>query len=353
MEALSLDAFLRGLKHGAPHPVYYLSGTEDVLKDEAIRALLDRAVEPETRAFNLDQRRAADLDPEGLDTLLNTPPMLAPCRVVVLRGLEDLKRGSGLHKALLGYLAAPNPTTVLVLVQGAGEPPDGDIARLATAVALGPLPGNRVKRWLAHRAASLGATLEPDAEKLLLDAVGSDLQHLATELEKLAGLAAGRAITAADVAATVGVRRGETARDLVAAVLERRVPDAVGLVDPVLRQSGMTGVRIVSLLGAALVGTGVARAELDRGVPPPRLAAVLVSHMRQARIFGVSYQEEAERWAAWAPGWSPERLRSALRRTLATDTALKSTAVSDERGLIVTLLLQIGVAAGTAVGEAA
>jgi len=47
MAALTLDALLRSLKKGAPvpEPVYLLHGDEDVLKDEAIRALVDSAVD--------------------------------------------------------------------------------------------------------------------------------------------------------------------------------------------------------------------------------------------------------------------------------------------------------------------
>src|SRR5438128_1415756 len=43
MGALTFDALLRSLKQGAPDPVYYLHGDEDVLKDEAIRALVEVA----------------------------------------------------------------------------------------------------------------------------------------------------------------------------------------------------------------------------------------------------------------------------------------------------------------------
>src|SRR2546427_5398743 len=74
MGALTFDALLRSLKQGAPDPVYYLHGDEDVLKDEAIRALVERAVDPAARDFNVDQRSAADLDPEAFHTLVNTPP---------------------------------------------------------------------------------------------------------------------------------------------------------------------------------------------------------------------------------------------------------------------------------------
>jgi len=44
MPALGLDALLRSLKKNALQPVYLLHGDEDVLKDEAIRTLLETAV---------------------------------------------------------------------------------------------------------------------------------------------------------------------------------------------------------------------------------------------------------------------------------------------------------------------
>ena len=59
MGALTFDALLRSLKRSPPDPAYYLHGDEDVLKEEVIRALLDRAVEPGARDFNVDQRSAA------------------------------------------------------------------------------------------------------------------------------------------------------------------------------------------------------------------------------------------------------------------------------------------------------
>src|SRR5882672_10291492 len=70
MASLTLDALLRGLKKGAPDPVYLLHGDEDVLKDEAVRALLDAAVDPAARDFNFDSRFAADLDAETFNALV-------------------------------------------------------------------------------------------------------------------------------------------------------------------------------------------------------------------------------------------------------------------------------------------
>jgi DNA polymerase III delta subunit len=227
-----------------------------------------------------------------------------------------------------------------VLVVAAGEEPDAEIVGAATAIELGPLAADRVPRWVQHRATTLGITVEPAAVDLLLEAAGSDLSTLSRELEKLASLGKERAITADDVTALVGVRHGETIFDLVEATLERRVARAAQLVEPVLEQAGMSGVKIISLLGTHLVGTAMARAERDRAVHPSRLPDTLYRQMQSVRPYGMrSYREEATRWTAWSALWTARELGDALRAALAADTALKTATVSDDRGIVTQLVL--------------
>src|SRR5205809_900344 len=126
MGALTFDALLRSLKQGAPDPVYYLHGEEDVLKDEAVRVLLERAVDPAARDFNVDQRTAADLDPEAFNALVNTPPILAATRAVVLRGMEQPVIGAGVG---LGGRRGPVQWTDLRGTASAGELPAGYAGR--------------------------------------------------------------------------------------------------------------------------------------------------------------------------------------------------------------------------------
>src|SRR5437899_3745919 len=345
MGALTFDALLRSLKQRAPDPVYYLHGEEDVLKDEAVRALLEHAVDPAARDFNVDQRTIADLDPEAFNALVNTPPMLTATRAVVLRGMEQLRKTAKVRQELLRYVDSPNPTTVLVLVHGTAEPPDAELVRRATAVEVVPLPPARVERWMTHRAKQLGLTLTPEARELLLASVGTDLSGLARELEKLAPLCAGPPATRDEVAAPVGVRRGETLQDFVDAALERRAAAAARLVEPVLEQAGMNGVRMLSALGTALVGTALARAELDRDARRrDRLEGALLSHLRTARPYGLgSWEQTALRWARWAELWTRPELRGALRLALDADRSLKSSTLTDEAGILEQLVLSWGV----------
>src|SRR5512146_2973350 len=103
-------------------PVYYLHGEDDYLKEDTLRRVIDAAVDPSTRDFNLEVRRATELDAETLGSLLDTPPMMADRRVVVLRDVAALKKDA---RAMLDrYLKSPASDLVLLLVAPAGSKSD-------------------------------------------------------------------------------------------------------------------------------------------------------------------------------------------------------------------------------------
>ena len=77
MASAGEKALATALKKRVFDPVYYFFGDDDFLKDQRARELVEAAVDPSTRDFNLELRRGADVDAEALDGLLSTPPMLA------------------------------------------------------------------------------------------------------------------------------------------------------------------------------------------------------------------------------------------------------------------------------------
>ena len=336
MPSQSFDAFYRSLTKGAPAPVYYLYGEDDILKDEAVRAIIDRALDPSLRDFNLDHRSAPQLDPESLFSLCATLPMMSDRRVVVLRDIEGLKRKPKVRATLLKYLERPSPETVLVLVQGSGdEGEDKEIARVAQSVACAPLPPERVLKWLQHRAEATGVRLEEAAAAHLVRSIGTELGPLTSELAKLAALPADEPLTVERVGELVGVRHGETNFDWRDALFEGRVPEAVRLLGPILDQPGSSGVKLVTLAGTSLIGIGVARAFLDRGMRGRELDGAVFEAIRRNRVYGLlPWSEEKARWIRWASTWSAARVRAGLRAVLEADRALKMTSISDERGIL-------------------
>ena len=345
MPAHSMDALFRSINKGEVAPVYYLYGSEDVLKDEAVHAILDRALDPAMRDFNLDQRYAGQLDPEAVHALCNTLPMMSQRRVVVLREVEAWKRKTKGRSQFLRYLESPSPHTVVVLVQGSAEEADDkDLARGAYAVRFDPLPTERASKWLLRRAGTLGLNLAPDAAEHLVHSVGADLGALTSELSKLASLPPEEPLTAQRVGELVGVRHGETQWDWRAAVLEEKPGLAVSLLPAILAQPGMSGVKLVTLLGTTLIGLGIARSLFDKGLRGRALEDGIYKALMAQRAGGLlSYREEASRWSRVVQRWPSGRIRAALKMALEADQALKSTTISDERGVLTDLVLRLGV----------
>jgi DNA polymerase-3 subunit delta len=339
------ENFLRALKKGEVAPVYYLHGTEDILKDEATRAVLDRVLDPGLRDFNYDLRSAQQLDPEDVLSLCTTLPMMADRRVVVIRDVEAWKRKTKAKGAVVKYMEKPVVETVLVLVQGSGEESeDKELAKHAVAVACEPLAPERALKWLAARAAPLGVTFAPGGAEHLLRSVGNDLGALFAELQKLASLTDSTDLDAARIGDLVGVRHGETLYDWRDAVLGGDAGRATTLLGPVLEQAGVTGVKLVTLLGTTLVGVGIARSHHDRKLRGRALEDAVFKSLLKVRPFGLGeWKHEAAAWSAWAERWGPRRLRAALQAALEADQALKSTTISDDRGLLTDLVMKLTV----------
>lgn len=346
MAGLSLERAYRSLKTGEIAPVWYLTGDEDVLKRELETAIVDAVLDPASRDFNLDIRSAGDLDGEALHSLIETPPMLAERRVVAIRGLEQWRRNAKIWKVLHAYLEQPSPTTVLVLTHGAGQAPDRKIAGRSVHVDAGRLEPDHLRRWVARQAGRAGLTLEDDAAAHLIDAVGGDLATLGMEIEKLAVAApAGEPVSAARVADFVGVRRGETLHDWVDAAVRRDVARAVALLDPVLAQSGVSAVQVVMALGTALAGVRLARALLDGRTAPGRVQRRVKEHIQRARPPKLrNWNLEAETWTRAAERWHADEVDGALAAAYEADRELKSSTVSDERGILTTMLLRFAAA---------
>ena len=326
-------------------PVYYLYGDDDYLKDESLRHLVDAAVEPATRDFNLEIRRGAELDAEVLGSLLDTPPMMAERRMIAVRDVGALKKDA---RAMLDrYVERPAADVVLVLTSPAEAKPDRSLLERAVAVEFKPMTGTGVSKWIAYYVEhELGCTIAPEAVTLLQDAVGTELTQLRIELDKLASFASGgeqRLIDEAAVTAVVGVRRGETLGDLLDAVAARDADRALELVPHILQQPKSGAVPVVMTLTTQMLALAWGRAQRDRGVSPGRLAGEYYTLLKSSGsvMTGRSWGEAVSAWVKHVDGWTVESLDAALEALLVTDAALKETRLSSDEQMLGSLVLTL------------
>lgn len=340
--------FSKSLEGGKLAPAYYFLGAENVLKEEGTAALLDRALDPSLRDFNLDIRSAQQLEPEDVLPLCTTLPMMADRRVVVVRDVEAWKRKTRGKKAVLEYLKKPIAETLLVLVQGAAaeardDKPDSELAELAYTVDCAELSIEEAGAWLEREAAAMGVKFGRGAAAHLLRTVGPDLGALRSELQKLHGLAAEGPVSLERLGDLVGVRHGQTPFDWRNAVMAGDTATALRLVPVVLSQSGVTPVRLVQLVGTALVATSAARAHYDRKARGRQLNSAVWAFFKAARPAGIGpWGEEVNLVCQWAEQWTLPRLRIALKAALDADRASKGTTVTHDAGIVREMVLRVG-----------
>lgn len=317
-------------------PVYYLHGEDDYLKEDTLRRVIDAAVDPATRDFNLEVRRSAELDAETLGSLLDTPPMMADRRVVVLRDVTALKKDA---RAMLDrYLKAPAPDLVLLLVAPAGAKSDKSLESKSVPVDFQPLTGAQLPKWIEYYVErELKARITPEAVALLQDAVGSELAMLKLELDKLASFAGAAVIDDEAVGAVVGVRRTETLGAFLDAVGRRDAAAALALLPCVLQQPKTSGVSIVMALTTQTLAIAWGLSVRERGGRPDFFSLLKETGAYPGRAWG----EAATAWSRMLQSWTLREMDAALDALLHADAALKDTRASSDEQLLSSLVLSL------------
>ena len=317
MAASSHERLARQLRDGLRGGVFFLIGDEDHLKDVAARAIIAVHLDPGTRDFNLDEVRGGDVTPETLGSLIQTPPMMAEWRVVVVRDAQALAVSSTSRGILEEVVKAPPPGLALILLADTS----GSKAKIWDKLRKGShfaefsrLSEADVPGWLMGWAKDHDLELEPDAARALGAAIGPDLATLVREMEKLRDYVADRGVvTAKDVESVVGALPRQDRWAWMDLVAERRFEKArAGLA--VLLETGESGVGLVIGLGSHFLRLGIC-VEGGRGA----LESALPRHQRW---LGRRIEGQARRWSGAAIARAIDDLHRA-------DRLLKSAPLTD------------------------
>jgi DNA polymerase-3 subunit delta len=266
-------------------------------------------VPPAARGFNYDVV-------EGKPTaarivgLAQTLPMMAQRRLVYVRDLSALAADDA--DPLLGYLARPNPSTVVVAVVAKLDKRIKLYAQLSKKGYLHVLQAPRqLAPWLRAEAKQQGVQLESSAISRLIETVGDDLSRLALSVEQLGLYAGRRPVTANDV------------DDLIADTRERTVfelTDAIGAAD---RARALAAVASLVDQRESAVGVVVMLARHVRQL-------ALVYTLRETNVPRASWASllgvppfVVDKLIAQARSYAPAALASATQRLANADRALK------------------------------
>ncbi len=328
MPKIDLKRISEDAARGQFAPVYFLHGDEPLLTRRAVETLVAAAVDRATADFNYDVFHGGDLNPERLATLLATPPMMAPRRVILVRELE---RAGAREKAMLAdYARKPSADMVLVLAAGERVRIDQkkqspkwawELQECAATLLSWPLREPELVRWVSERAAALGKRLDRRAAYALYSRSGSDLARLEDDLEKLAIFCGDRPeITAEDVVGMTGIERGGTVFDWVEALAAGEGLKAAYLAGYLVSR-GESAVGAVAIAASHFITLGRAAELLARRMPEKAAIAKL-------GLFGRP-PEAVQALLAQARSLDRGALSRALELLLETDLRLKSSSLPD------------------------
>lgn len=236
------------LKKGLVPPVCYLYGDETFLVERAMRALLDRAIDPSLRDFNLNTFFGTES--KGIDIVdaAQTLPMFAERRAVLVKRADALKAEA--LETLLSYVQNPCVSTCLVFI---GTKVDQrkkfflELKKQGALVEYKRIYENKLPGFIQSEAQLQGKPIEAPAAELLSLLIGNNLQELSSQIEKLAVYAGQRTrITVDDVRAVASSSKVFNAFELAGFLGMRDLRNALRSLDMLFRN----GEEVPQILGA-------------------------------------------------------------------------------------------------------
>ena len=190
MKTLSRTELERSLRQGL-EPLYLLVGPEQYLRRAAAQSITDTALSATLiREFNeasfsllTDSVRSAIAAAEQL-------PMMSERRVVRVRDFARLRDAD--EDVLIAYLNNPSPTTVMIFTADDLDKRKKSTKALldaCTVVDFSPLKDSEAKAWAKSYLKTSKSTADEPVLSEIVNLVGTDVQTLGNEIDKLASAA--------------------------------------------------------------------------------------------------------------------------------------------------------------------
>ena len=335
MSKISAEKLQAELTKGTVAPVYLLTG-EDVYRKELVIKQLHTLLHPDD--FNYFQAQATTAQVSEALAQANTAPVFSDVRLIVLTGIDNLRKGSKEWMALASYIENPLSTTTLILTHNDSKKLKTDkslpslCAEAGRVVSFDELKADDLSAWARNVFTSLGLSPAFDAVDLLCQCVGSDLAALNNEIEKLYLYTANRndkTISQQDVLACIGFHKEENPFELSNALLACNKNRALAQIDKLI-ESGEEPVAVLSKITYPILKMARIKRMSEAGLSPAEISHTAGLFPWEGRLINN------------APNFpSQKAFLQTLRKLIETDAGFKSGANLDPKtalkGLILTL----------------
>lgn len=223
---ITYEEIVRNLKNRVYAPVYFLMGEEDYYIDRIAEYIVDTVLNETEKEFNLSIIYGSDTD---LPSIINTArryPMMSDHQVVVIKEAQNLRNWDDLSF----YLQKPMPSTILVICYKHGtldrrKKVTAEIEKSGVLFESKKLKEAQLPGFISSYLKRKKVDIEPKAAELIAEFVGTDLNRMAGELEKLIiTLPAGeRRITPEHIERNIGISKDYNNFELKNALISKDI----------------------------------------------------------------------------------------------------------------------------------
>lgn len=301
MAIVDHQKFYKDLEEKKFKPVYFLFGDEPYLLNQCVNRFKYAVLDENSTDFNYSLYYGGDADITQVKDTVETLPVFAPNRLVILKNTHDLK-DSALQE-LESLITNPVDSTVFVMLAEKIDKRKKVIKNIldnATCVEFKKPYENQVPQWISYICKNVNLKITADAIHRLHRLVGNNLTELENQIFKIQDYIGDKnQIEITDVNTVVSVSREESVFDFTKALGQKdRVKALEQLVN--LMDQGQNEIAIVSLVARHMRLLLTVRAGMDQGYGGAKLAGLanvpsyyIESYCDQARIWPVKKIEEA------------------------------------------------------------
>lgn len=220
------EEIVRDLRNQVYKPVYYLMGEESYYIDKISEYIAQTVLKEEEREFNQTILYGSDVDIVAVINAAKRYPMMAERQVVIVKEAQHIKH----MEDLVFYVQKPLQSTVLVICHKNGvldrrKKLAAEIEKVGVLFESKKIKDTQLPGFITSYLKRKSVEIEPKASEMMAEFVGTDLNRLAGELDKLViTLAPGmRRVTPEQIERNIGVSKDYNNYELRSALVAKDV----------------------------------------------------------------------------------------------------------------------------------
>lgn len=225
-QELTYESVVRSVQNREFKPIYYLMGEESYYIDRISDYIASQVLTEEQKDFNLTVMYGSDTNIANVLTAAKRFPMMSDYQVVIVKEAQNLKNIDDLSF----YLKKPQPQTILVFCHKNGvldrrKKVIADVERVGVLFESKKLRDYQLPAFIVNYVRNHKSSIDEKAAVLLADFIGSDLNRMAGEIDKLMmSMPEGQSrITPELIERNIGVSKEFNSFELRSALIEKDV----------------------------------------------------------------------------------------------------------------------------------